>query len=336
MSTNQAQPPFTHSTHQPIGPIAQQLAKFQSNGQWSPLEQPPIAQQLLASQHIGTGLERKVLGKTLWEWLTILLVPLMIAAFTIAITLQQNQISQRQHDSDQKLAEAIHKNDLQTADDRQKEDILVNCQNDISDLLLNSRLGLSKEGEPVREVAYIKTLTALRRLDSSRKRTLIQFLYQARLIGGLPPHHDPFASSMDVAVISLESADLRGASLSEVHLTGIDLSGADLTGAILSKAHLLKAKLQNVDLSGSNLSDANLEFANLSDANLRGANLEDADLSYTNLSDADLRGANLRTVYVTPEQLTYAKSLRGATLPDGSMYPSQSYPLPNHIEPPGA
>ena len=40
-----------------------------------------------------------------------------------------------------------------------------------------------------------------------------------------------------------------------------------------------------------------------------------------NLSEAILDGANLSKATVTPEQLAKAKSLKGATMPDGSIPP---------------
>jgi len=44
-------------------------------------------------------------------------------------------------------------------------------------------------------------------------------------------------------------------------------------------------------------------------------------LSGADLSDADLSRANLSGATVTNEQLAGAKSLQGATMPDGSKHP---------------
>jgi hypothetical protein len=53
-----------------------------------------------------------------------------------------------------------------------------------------------------------------------------------------------------------------------------------------------------------------------------------ATLSYATLSGADLSQANLSQAIVEKEQLAQATYLAGATLPDRSIYPSQSYPFP--------
>jgi len=66
-----------------------------------------------------------------------------------------------------------------------------------------------------------------------------------------------------------------------------------------------------LDLGGADLSFANLRKADLSFANLIGADLSDAVLGRAHLSNA--RG-------VTEEQLTEAKSLQGATMPNGQKY----------------
>ena len=68
-----------------------------------------------------------------------------------------------------------------------------------------------------------------------------------------------------------------------------------------------------IDLSGVDLRGAVLGEANLSKANLSGANL----------TRAILERANLKGVTgITVEQLeSQAKSLQGATMPDGSIHP---------------
>ena len=84
--------------------------------------------------------------------------------------------------------------------------------------------------------------------------------------------------------------------------------------------------LRGAYLEGASLVGAALEGANLERSNLRGAALEGAKLQAARLQDADLRGAylqvaNLRGAKVTEEQLAAARSLQGATMPDGSKHP---------------
>jgi hypothetical protein len=84
----------------------------------------------------------------------------------------------------------------------------------------------------------------------------------------------------------------------------VDLAGADLG----------QANLRGANLRGAYLSGAYLSKADLSEADLGGK----ADLSRAQLIRAYLSGTNLRgATSWTAEQLTAAKFLQGATMPDG-------------------
>ena len=93
-------------------------------------------------------------------------------------------------------------------------------------------------------------------------------------------------------------------------LHGADLHEVDLRGAGLTGANLVEARLRGANLFG----------AILSNARLRGADLRGADLVAARLRGADLREANLQGAVVTDRQLGRAKSLEGATMPDGSIH----------------
>jgi hypothetical protein len=76
-----------------------------------------------------------------------------------------------------------------------------------------------------------------------------------------------------------------------------------------------------VSLAYANLSGCALNGHSLLGIDLSGANLSGADLSRARLRGANLRGAILRGAKGwTEEQLTAAKSLERATMPDGQKY----------------
>ncbi len=84
---------------------------------------------------------------------------------------------------------------------------------------------------------------------------------------------------------------------------------------------LYDGSLRNAYLWRANLANADLGRANLENAHLRDANLECAYLLGANLKDVDLLGANLTGIVgYTSEQLLNAKTLEGATMPDGTKY----------------
>jgi uncharacterized protein YjbI with pentapeptide repeats len=157
--------------------------------------------------------------------------------------------------------------------------------------------------------------------------------------------------STQAMTADLNKADLSRAALQGANLSGCLLKEATLTDATLQSADLRSAELQGADLShasliGADLGPANVPgfppgllpkvYTNLTDADLRNAALQDADLSSAvlqnaNLTNADLTNANLTNAYLsgadlieakgwTIEQLTAARSLEEATMPNGQKY----------------
>jgi uncharacterized protein YjbI with pentapeptide repeats len=124
-------------------------------------------------------------------------------------------------------------------------------------------------------------------------------------------------SSADLSSADLSDAHLRNTTLIETNLSSADLGRADLSNADLSNAHLKSVLLYKANLNGANLSYTDLSAANLTGADLNSASLGGADLSQADLSSADLRGVQ----DLTQEQVAKAKSLIGATMPDGSKHP---------------
>jgi uncharacterized protein YjbI with pentapeptide repeats len=126
----------------------------------------------------------------------------------------------------------------------------------MSVLLLEKKLRDSQPSDEVRNIARVRTLTVLPRLDKYRKRSMLLFLYEAGLI------------DKDRKIIDLDGADLSDASLFFV-----DLSKADLSGASLIRASLFFSSLRGADLSRASLARADLSGADLSGANLNGADV---------------------------------------------------------------
>jgi hypothetical protein len=93
----------------------------------------------------------------------------------------------------------------------------------MSDLLFTEHLATSQPGDEVRQVARARTLTLLPQLNGTRKSEVMQFLYEAGLIG-------------DRSVSAI--VDLSNANLSNANLIGANLSDANLRGAL--QPHFLK------------------------------------------------------------------------------------------------
>ena len=197
-------------------------------------------------------------GKTLWDWLELLLVPFILGTFGLFWTTAQEDARQQRIE-----------------DYRAQDAALQAYLEQMSAVLLreNSLREPGADNDEVRALARARTLRILRTVDELRKTEVISFLQEADLVqatDGRPP------------AISLSAADLGGVYLSDTDLSNVQLNNTDL----------------------------------------RHADLMDADLMNANLMDANLSGANLRNVHgVTSAELEQkARSLKGATMPDGQKY----------------
>jgi uncharacterized protein YjbI with pentapeptide repeats len=250
----------------------------------------------------GTGFT----GKTLWDWLQLLAalaIPVLVGFGAVWYSERHNhefEIAQLQHQNEQNAAMQRAKTEREITLDNQREVLLQTYLDKMSELLLREKLRDSAEKDEVRNIARVRTIVVLSGLDSLRKRNVLQFLYES----GLIEKGDKCIVKLDIA--NLQRADLGGIHLEEAQLRGTKLQEADLSFAYLSEA---------------DLKDANLHGTNLRGANLSGTDLGDAYLSAADLREADLSGANLSGATVTTEQLAQAKSLKGATMPDGSIHP---------------
>jgi uncharacterized protein YjbI with pentapeptide repeats len=265
--------------------------------------------------------------KTLWDWLQLFIVPLALAAIGLWFAAQQDA---RQQQIEEKRAQSERQIEEQRAQDMALQAYL----DQMSQLMLGGDLRDSKEGTEVRTLARARTQTVLGRLNSRRKGSVVQFLYEADLIN--KKHPVVSLSKVPLVDADLSGAELSGADLIDADLREADLSGANLSDADLSLADLSKANLSTATLGNADLGGAELQLADLSRTDLMGAELSGgADLSGANLSEAELIGAvlndtylnradlskaNLSGAFVTAEQLEQAKTLEGATMPNGSTH----------------
>ena len=253
-------------------------------------------------------------GKQFWDYLDLLIVP-------AALALGVYWLNRRQTERDQQAEDAQQERALAVESQRAQDEALQAYLDQMSQLLIEHPLRQASPSDNLSTVARARTLAVLTRVDGTRKRTVLQFLYESELI------------TKDRLIINLRESDLGEADLRRANLGGAILHEANLSEAILSHASLIladlsKANLRDADLSRANLRDADLSETNLSatnlkgailhEANLRDADLRDADLSAAILSGADLRSANLSGSYLFFADLSGAR-LSGAYLPDTNL-----------------
>jgi uncharacterized protein YjbI with pentapeptide repeats len=260
---------------------------------------------------------------TLLDWLKLLIVPAVIAGVGIWFNHQQRErelgIAREQREQDTKIAEI-----------RTNDEALQAYFDQMGRLLLDkdTQLGKSEEGAEVRTLARAWTLTVLTRLgsDGLRKRSVVQFLYEAKLL-------TKDRTTLDLREAFLNFAKLNG---SDFNLTGVNLHGASLTKVTMNAVNLGEANLSDTKMFGANLHMANLSGADMRKAVLMSANTDSTPLprasatggyefhspepKNANLELADLSEVDLTDAYVSEEQLLSAVSLAGATMPDGQKY----------------
>jgi uncharacterized protein YjbI with pentapeptide repeats len=270
--------------------------------------------------------------KTLWDWLELLIIPVVLALGGYLFTRSENQRRDKNAEDQRAL-------DRELADERRQDDTLQAYLDGMSELLTDKDRPLhrARPGDSLSSVARARTLTVLPGLDGRRKGRVVRFLYEAALI------------HKNAAVFLLNGADLSGVDLGSANLSGVNLRGfmlkeselrlatgtvtssgsdltdlskadldfADLFGAELTLTNLQSASLTLANLSESNLSEANLQEADMLAANLRGANLSNARLEGARLDAADLRNAEGMDNEKLERQ---AKSLERATMPNGQSY----------------
>jgi len=263
----------------------------------------PVVDRIIALLGVGIGLTIVVIAvcgyalgwewtgliepkqRTFWDWLNLLLVPIVLALGGYLFTRSENRRARLD------IAEQPRQDQV-IAEQRRQDDMRQAYLDGMSQLVTDKEQPLDKvpRGASLSILARARTLTVLIRLDGERKRSVLQFLYESRLV------------TMGHDIVDLREADLGKASLSKANLSGVTLIEATLSSATLSGA-----KLNRAALSGANLYESILSEANLSRADLSGADL----------SGASLYGANLLNANVTMEQLADTQSLHSATMPDG-------------------
>jgi hypothetical protein len=131
-------------------------------------------------------------GKTLWDWLQLLIVPAILVGVTFAWSATQTRSDNRR------------------ADQASQDATLTAYVQQMSNLMLDHNLASAKPGSPATAVARSITLNALRRLDASRKGQVVALLQDAKLIG----------------VVDLASANLAGVELFATSLHNAELREA--------------------------------------------------------------------------------------------------------------
>lgn len=226
-------------------------------------------------------------GKTLWDWMELLIIPGILGLSAIWFNLRTNH-EEKERVLDQQREDALNKH----------IDFLSNS------LTFSDNLDFPPE---LKVIINIKTKLVLSALDGVRKGILIKFLHNSYLLG------------KGDFIIDLEDANLEEVNLDFTELFEVNLSKGLLNKASLKHAFLRSAKFNSAILSDADLEGAQLRSADLELSFLRRANLQWVIMDYANLENADLTNANLRNAYISESKLN-GSILTGANFSNANLF----------------
>jgi hypothetical protein len=229
------------------------------------------------------------LGKTLWDWMHLLLVPIILALGGLFFTqmerrdsaraqkLTQEQIRQTQVRLERDAEQALRDSALERYG--QSTQRFMQAVDQLGADKLEIRLGgiysLERTAQEDRDYHWpiMELLSTFVRETAPRRPPIsseewVEEIYPPRpdiqavlsVIGRRAVYHRT-DSSVEYGIIDLRDTDIRRADLQHAYLQGANFQGADL---------------QEANLQGATLQEANLRGATLQRANLQGANLQGA------------------------------------------------------------
>ena len=169
--------------------------------------------------------------KRLWDWLELLLVPLLLGASVATLELLE--------DRRQEL----------NLNEQYKQQILRDYFKDLNDLIFNedafSLLRESGSYDPRRELLGSRTVATLDILaeDRGRKIQVVRFIGNSQLSALIPIRRANLAE-LDLSFVNLRKADLRVTDMSGTNFEGADLRGSYLCGSDLSRSNFQGTKLE--------------------------------------------------------------------------------------------
>lgn len=211
-------------------------------------------------------------GKTLWDWLELLIIPSTLGIIGFLYNDYQKKKNEKK-EKEQKL-----------------NDILDSYFKIMGELITHSDLLDSNPSFKSKTLARTRTLVALENLDGERKGQILQFLYESNLID-------------QNKIVNLNGANFKESQIENIVLNKAGINGVYLNNSNLSNASLDETNFTSCDFTKSNLSNSSLTNTNLSYTNLTESNLQNIDLTSVNFEGANLTNADLRGSKINKKQL---------------------------------
>ncbi|CAF0956175.1 unnamed protein product [Rotaria sordida] len=248
--------------------------------------------------------------KDILKVIGVLLVPLMLGLATLMLTIQNTTDAKENRKKDLDIAQREREQTGYLADEERQDNRLAEYLNDISTLMFSN--------QTLDPLLRAKTLSVLRQVDVKRKREIILFLYEAKLIRTDINSGIPIVSLEDVNLDNVDFNDLRSPytqlTSNFYYHTHMALRGVSLRNASFQRRTLYRSDFAQTDCTHADFSSVDLLDVDFSYAKLVECNFENARFDSTNLQNANLSQSN-----ITDEQLATALTYQGAILPNGTV-----------------
>ncbi|CAF1310720.1 unnamed protein product [Adineta ricciae] len=258
----------------------------------------------------------------------------VFGVFTIVFTVQQHITGIENRKQDQKQA-----------DEQNIRSTFENYIDDISNLLLDEKFNRSNSEHLLH--IRVKTLTTLRHVDINRKRDIILFLYESRLLRNDVPCNERLSlQDADLDKLTFQGSSSNPIQLDNLYLPGVYLSNAVFHWCILDYAVFDNSSMANVRFINSSISHVTFRRIYAPDAimgdlvfhenDFTGSMLvrtsfvggtdwkEEVDLTNTDLLDSRGNHGQLINWNSVPENVLI---LVNARLPNGSFHQINSTEL---------
>lgn len=185
--------------------------------------------------------------KTMWDWISLLAVPLVVGFATFLISAAQTRIEQ----------------------ERALEHALQGYFQRIGELALDERL--ETRAKMASALGRAETVAILRMVEGERAGRVFAFLSEMDLLK---------AFAVEFEQLDLHGAEMKGLDLDGLDFEASDLAGADLEGSSLKGVDFEEADLRHVDFKEADLRGVDFQGAMLGGADFEKADLRGADLRF--------------------------------------------------------
>ncbi|CAF4615247.1 unnamed protein product [Rotaria socialis] len=268
-------------------------------------------------------------ARNVLQFMSALIVPLMLGVFTIVTTFHQQKMAREQRLEDLNESRYQRLEDLNETRNQRLEDLNETRNQRLEDLneTRNQRLlgeGLQRELATKRyqddllvayinamakllekymgslisnnvasTIARVKTLTTFRQLDAQHNFQIIRFLYEAKQLTDTPENR-----SLDLSAAELFDIDFRNASIKKKLLHNLSL-----TDVFLMNATFIGLQMEHIGFAGTEFDIANFSLGRINHSNFSFTIFQNANFSCTILSNTIFANAELKHINFSYTQL---------------------------------